>query len=124
MENSTGKMALGQVSEVLFLLALPLFFYPIWFQKHLDSCHAGWAVRYLFFAFGDADSGVWMLLVGILLHGVCYDFFFCQWADLYGFPCRRKIQILGTGTYYTGNLWDWHANRLLGGRSDLRLLPY
>ena len=35
-----------------------------------------WAIRYVFFAFGDADSGVWMLLVGIVLHGVCYDFFF------------------------------------------------
>ena len=35
-----------------------------------------WAVRYVFFAFGDANEGVWMLLVGIVLHGICYDFFF------------------------------------------------
>ncbi|SEG23983.1 nucleoside permease [Algoriphagus boritolerans] len=76
VENSTGKMALGQVSEVLFLLALPLFFTRFGFKNTLIVAMLAWAVRYLFFAFGDADSGVWMLLVGILLHGVCYDFFF------------------------------------------------
>lgn len=76
VENSTGKMALGQVSEVLFLLALPLFFSRFGFKNTLIVAMLAWAIRYVFFAFGDADSGVWMLLVGIILHGVCYDFFF------------------------------------------------
>ena len=76
VENSTGKIALGQVSEVLFMLALPLFFTRFGIKKTLIAAMVAWAVRYLFFAFGDADQGAWMLLVGILLHGICYDFFF------------------------------------------------
>ncbi|GMQ31281.1 nucleoside permease [Algoriphagus confluentis] len=76
VENSTGKMTIGQVSEVLFMLALPVFFSRFGIKKTLLVAMLAWAVRYLFFAYGDADSGVWMLLVGIALHGVCYDFFF------------------------------------------------
>lgn len=76
VENSTGKIALGQVSEVLFMLALPLFFTRFGIKKTLILAMLAWAVRYVFFAFGNADEGVWMLLVGILLHGICYDFFF------------------------------------------------
>lgn len=76
VENSTGKMAFGQVSEVLFMLALPVFFTRFGLKNTLIVAMLAWAVRYVLFAFGDADSGVWMLLVGIALHGVCYDFFF------------------------------------------------
>ena len=76
VENSTGKMAFGQVSEVLFMLALPIFFSRFGLKNTLIVAMLAWAIRYVLFAFGDADSGVWMLLVGIALHGVCYDFFF------------------------------------------------
>ena len=76
VENSTGKMALGQVSEVLFLVALPFFFTRFGLKKTLAVAMLAWVIRYLFFAFGDTDSGTWMLLAGIILHGICYDFFF------------------------------------------------
>ncbi|MDN3205848.1 nucleoside permease [Algoriphagus sediminis] len=76
VENSTGKMAIGQVSEVLFLLLLPIFFKRFGLKKTLIVAMAAWAIRYVYFAFGDANEGAWMLIVGIFLHGICYDFFF------------------------------------------------
>jgi nucleoside transporter len=76
VENSTGKMAMGQVSEVLFLLALPFFFTRFGLKNTLAVAMLAWVIRYLFFAFGDTEGGTWMLLAGIILHGICYDFFF------------------------------------------------
>lgn len=76
LANSTGKMAIGQVSEVVFMLALPIFFARFGVKMTLIVAMLAWAIRYTLFAFGDADQGVWMLLVGIALHGICYDFFF------------------------------------------------
>ncbi|MBS3668582.1 nucleoside permease [Vreelandella boliviensis] len=74
--NPTGKMTLGQVSEVLFMLLLPVFIYRFGIKKTLLIGMLAWALRYALFAFGNADEMVFMLLIGIALHGVCYDFFF------------------------------------------------
>jgi nucleoside transporter len=76
VENPTGKMTIGQASEVLFLLALPIFFSRFGFKKTILVGMLAWALRYVLFAFGNAGSLSFMLLVGIALHGVCYDFFF------------------------------------------------
>lgn len=74
--NPTGKMTLGQISEVLFMLLLPVFIHRFGIKITLIVGMLAWAVRYALFAFGDAGEGVYMLLIGIALHGVCYDFFF------------------------------------------------
>ena len=76
MNNSTGKMTLGQVSEIAFMLLLPYFFTKFGFKKTILVAMAAWVVRYLLFAFGDVDELGFMLIVGIALHGICYDFFF------------------------------------------------
>jgi len=76
MQNVAGKMVLGQISEALFILAIPLLFNQIGVKKMLIIGMIAWMLRYLCFAYGNMDSGVWMLYAGILLHGVCYDFFF------------------------------------------------
>jgi nucleoside transporter len=76
MSNPTGKMTIGQISEVLFLLLLPLFFKKYGFKKTILIGMLAWAVRYLLFAFGNAGDLSFMLIIGIALHGVCYDFFF------------------------------------------------
>jgi nucleoside transporter len=76
VENPTGKMTIGQASEVLFLLALPIFFSRFGFKKTILVGMLAWAVRYILFAFGNAGSLSFMLLIAIALHGVCYDFFF------------------------------------------------
>ena len=76
VENATGKMTLGQVSEVLFMLALPVFLNRFGIKATLVIGMAAWVGRYALFAFGNADEGLFMLIVGIALHGICYDFFF------------------------------------------------
>jgi nucleoside transporter len=74
--NPTGKQTLGQLSEVLFMLALPVFLGRFGIKLTLLAGMLAWAVRYALFAFGNAGSLVALLLIGIALHGVCYDFFF------------------------------------------------
>jgi len=76
MENAAGKMILGQVSEALFILAIPLLFNSIGVKKMLIIGMTAWILRYLCFAFGNVDANLWMLYTGIILHGICYDFFF------------------------------------------------
>jgi nucleoside transporter len=76
LENPTGKMAIGQVSEALFILLIPVFFSRFGFKKTIMVGMLAWAVRYLLFAYGNADNLSFMLILGIALHGICYDFFF------------------------------------------------
>jgi nucleoside transporter len=76
LDNPTGKMTIGQMSEVLFLLLLPVFFTRFGFKKTILVGMLAWAVRYALFAFGNASDLSFMLIIGIALHGVCYDFFF------------------------------------------------
>ena len=76
MNNPTGKMTLGQVSEIAFMLLLPYFFTKFGFKKTILVAMAAWVVRYLLFAFGDVNELGFMLIIGIALHGICYDFFF------------------------------------------------
>ena len=76
VQNPAGKMTIGQVSEILFMLALPFFFKRFGLKKTLLVAMLAWAVRYICFAYGGAGEGVFLLLVGIALHGICYDFFF------------------------------------------------
>jgi nucleoside transporter len=76
MENTAGKMVMGQISEAMFILAIPFLFNRIGVKKMLLIGMTAWILRYLCFAFGNIDSNVWMLYTGIILHGVCYDFFF------------------------------------------------
>jgi nucleoside transporter len=71
-----NKMSLGQVSEILFLLMLP-FAYKKWGLKNIFIIGlTAWVIRFIFFGYGTADATPWMLYAAILLHGVCYDFFF------------------------------------------------
>jgi len=76
LNNAAGKMILGQVSEGVFILAIPFLFNSIGVKKMLLLGMTAWILRYVFFAFGNADSNMWMLYAGIILHGICYDFFF------------------------------------------------
>ncbi len=76
MENAASKMILGQASEALFILAIPFLFNSIGVKKMLLLGMTAWILRYVFFANGSMIENQWMLYAGIILHGICYDFFF------------------------------------------------
>ncbi len=76
MENAAGKMTLGQASEIIFMLLMPFFFVRLGVKKMILIGMLAWVARYLLFAFGNNEELVFMYYLGIILHGICYDFFF------------------------------------------------
>ena len=76
LSNPTGKMTIGQISEAFFLLLLPVFFTRFGFKRTIMLGMLAWAIRYVLFAYGNDGELAYMLIIGIALHGICYDFFF------------------------------------------------
>jgi nucleoside transporter len=70
-----NKISLGQVTEIFFILILPFFITRFGVKKVLFIGISAWLIRFLLFANGNSESGAWLIYTGILLHGVCYDFF-------------------------------------------------
>lgn len=119
-----NKMSLGQVSEIVFLLMLP-FAYRKWGLKNIFIIGLlAWVIRFLFFGYGTADSTPWMLYLAILLHGVCYDFFFVS-GQIYidkkaGTAIKAQAQGLITlATYGIGMLL---GNLIAGYVKDMNTL--
>lgn len=119
--NPTGLMTLGQASEVLFMLLLPVFLLRYGIKKTLLVGMLAWVVRYLMFAYGDADARFFMLVTGIVLHGICYDFFFVS-GQIYtdskaGVAHQSAAQGLITlATYGVGMLVGFQAAGLITDR--------
>ncbi|MDX2287103.1 MAG: nucleoside permease [Bacteroidia bacterium] len=101
--NAAGKQTLGQMSELGFLLLMPALFMTLGVKRLMIIGMLAWALRYVLFAFGNAADGMWMLYAGIVLHGICYDFFFVTgqiYADQRA-PLNLRSSVQGMMTFAT-----------------------
>ena len=124
VENSTLKASFGQISEVAFMLLLPFFFKRFGFKLTILVGMLAWAVRYLLFAHGDSGEFAFMIIVGILLHGICYDFFFVSGQIYTDSKAGEKIKSAAQGlitlaTYGLGMLIGFYV---AGKITDANLL--
>jgi nucleoside transporter len=76
VRNIAATQTLGQMSEMLFMLAMPVLFARWGVKKMLIAGMGAWVLRYALFAAAAPGAVYWMIALGILLHGICYDFFF------------------------------------------------
>ncbi|MFT4848552.1 MAG: nucleoside transporter [Sediminicola sp.] len=124
VENSTAWASTGQISEVLFMLLLPFFFKKFGFKKTILVGMLAWAVRYLLFAYGNTGELFFMIIMGILLHGVCYDFFFVSGQIYTDSKAGEKVKSAAQGlitlaTYGVGMLVGFY---IAGKITDANLL--
>lgn len=109
MENATSNMTFGQFSEAFFILLIPFFFRRLGVKWMIAIGMVAWAVRFLLFGYGNADAGLWMLFAGIVLHGICFDFFFVT-GQIYtdskaGVNIQSQAQGMITMATYGVGMW-------------------
>jgi MFS family permease len=129
--NIAGTQTIGQMSEVLFMLLMPLFFVRLGVKRMLLAGMVAWVLRYTLFAVGAPDSVTWMIISGIALHGICYDFFFVTGQIYVDKKSNEKIRgqaqgFLVLATYGVGMLIGAQIagmlyNSMLGSASALTL---
>ncbi len=104
IENVGGTLAIGQMSELVFMFSMPWLYRRFGVKPLLLVGMAAWALRYALFAIGDGGSGIWAVYLGVALHGVCYDFFFVAGAIYTGIIAAPKgvnAQAQGMLTLFT-----------------------
>jgi nucleoside transporter len=136
LANAGGKsvaatLTLGQMSEVIFMVLMPMFFVRLGVKKMLLVGMGAWVLRYVLFAIAAPDAVFWMIVTGILLHGICYDFFFVTgqiYVDKKSTPAIRGqaqgflvLITYGVGMLIGAQIAGNVFNRFLGGAAALTL---
>jgi nucleoside transporter len=134
LPNPSSLMSLGQMSEVAFMLLMPLLFVRLGVKWMLAIGMAAWVLRYALFAMGAPDAVFWMIAMGIALHGICYDFFFVTgqiYVDKRSTPAiRGQAQGLlvlityGVGMFIGAQVAGVVFNRYLAGNAALDLATW
>ncbi len=132
MKNVTSNMTFGQFSEAFFILLIPFFFRRLGVKWMIMLGMIAWTLRFLCFGYGNADDLLWLLFAGIILHGVCFDFFFVT-GQIYT-DSKASVQIqsqaqgmitmatygigMWIGTLLSGYVKDWYTvNNIVHWRS-------
>lgn len=124
-----SSMAVGQMSEIIFMLLIPVFFRKLGVKWMILLGMLGWVLRYVLFALGAPDQVVWMLFLAIALHGICYDFFFVTgyiYADKAApVTMRNQVQSMlvfftqGIGMYFGYQIADAKMTAQVAGHAGL-----
>ena len=120
VKNAAGIMTLGQASEVVMMLLMPFLFRRLSLKAILVMGLLAWSVRYALLAYGNPGAGMWMFYLAILLHGVCYDFFFMT-GQLYTdqeAPPHLRNTAQGLITFLTYGVGMFIGSLLSGGAVD------
>ncbi len=120
MKNVTSNMTFGQFSEALFILLIPFFFRRLGVKWMIALGMIAWALRFICFGYGDSGSGLWLFYAGIILHGVCFDFFFVTGQIYTDSKAGVKIQSQAQGmiTMATYGIGMWIGTLLSGYVKD------
>jgi MFS family permease len=122
-EQPASTMTLGQMSEIVFMILVPYFFRRLGVKWMILVGMAAWVVRYLLFAFGAPEQVIWMILAAVLLHGVCYDFFFVtgfMYTDGKA-PADVRGQAQGMLVFFTQGVGMYFGYMAAGWRSKIDL---
>ena len=120
VSNAAGKMTLGQGSEVVLMLLMPFIFKRVSVKIILLLGLAAWSARYALLAYGNPDQGMWMFYLAILLHGICYDFFFMTgqlYTDMQA-PPNLRAAAQGLIIFLTYGVGMFIGSLLSGGAVD------
>jgi len=133
-ENIAATQSLGQVSEVLFMLLMPLLFARWGVKWMLAAGMFAWVVRYALFALAAPASVTWMIVLGVAMHGICYDFFFVTgqiYVEKKSTPAVRGqaqgllvLVTYGVGMFIGAQVAGAVYNSYLGGRDALPLAEW
>lgn len=132
--NIAATLTIGQMSEALFMVLIPAMFVRLGVKWMLAAGMFAWVLRYVFFALGATDPTIWMIITGIALHGICYDFFFVTgqiYVDKKSTPAiRGQAQGLivlityGVGMLIGAQVAGQVYNAFLGAASSLSLAQW
>ncbi|MEQ8211624.1 MAG: MFS transporter [Lacipirellulaceae bacterium] len=128
-KQPASTMTIGQMSEIVFMLLVPFFFRRLGVKWMILVGMAAWVIRYVLFAYGAPNQAVWMILLAVALHGVCYDFFFVtgfMYTDQKAPPeVRVQAQSMlvfftqGVGMYIGYAVAGWRLGETMTSRKEL-----